>query len=84
MNGFGLIGSIVDWGELGSTVAAAFIAGVGITAAFAVAILGGAQFLERRREGELATATGAAILGIAGLAVCAAGIVFGLIVMLSD
>ena len=84
MSALSLIGSIVDWGELGKTVAAAVIAGIGITAAFAVAILGSAQFLERRRHDEVAAAAGAAILAIAGLAVCAAGIVFGLIVMLAD
>ena len=79
-----LIGSIVDWGDLGLTVAASVIAGVGITAAFAIAILGAAQFTERRRQGEAVAATGSAILAVAGLAVCTAGIVFGLIVMLSD
>jgi hypothetical protein len=80
----GLAGSIVEWGELGSTVAAAFIAAVGITAAFAFAILGAAQFGEHRRQGEWVPAAGSALLAFAGLAICAAGIVFGLIVMLSD
>jgi hypothetical protein len=79
-----LIGSIVEWGELGSTVVAAVIAGVGITAAFAVSIFGVAQFIERRRDDEIAAAAGAAALAVAGLAVCAAGIVFGLIAMLSN
>ena len=83
MTALSLIGSIVDWGELGLTVAAATIAALGITAAFSVAILGGAQFTERRRQGEAAAAIGAAVIGVLGLAVCAAGIVFGLIVMLS-
>jgi hypothetical protein len=78
-----LLASVVDWGELGSTVAASVIAGLGITAAFAVAILGGAQFMERRRQGETIEAAGAFVLAVAGLAVCAGGIVFGLIVMLS-
>jgi len=65
-------------------VAAATVAALGITAAFAFAILGAAQFIERRRQGEVVAAAGAAVLGVAGLAVCAAGIVFGLVVMLSD
>ena len=79
-----LLAQVVDWAELGLTVAASVIAGVGITAAFAVAILGAAQFGERRRQGETIEAAGAALLAIAGFAVCAAGIVFGLVVMLSD
>jgi hypothetical protein len=82
MSALVLSGSIVEWGDLGATVAASFIAAVGITAAFAIAILGAAQFSERRRQGDVVAAAGAAVLAAAGLAVCAAGIVFGLIVML--
>ncbi|HEX6115553.1 MAG TPA: hypothetical protein VFY99_00540 [Solirubrobacterales bacterium] len=83
MSALSLIGSIVDWGELGLTVAAATIAGVGITAAFSVAILGAAQFGEQRRQGEMVAAAGAALVAVVALTVCVAGIVFGLIVMLS-
>lgn len=79
-----LIGSIVEWGELGKSVAAGFLAGVGFTAAFAIAIFGATQFNERRRLGESVAATGAALIAATGLAICAAGIVFGLITMLSD
>jgi fatty acid desaturase len=79
-----LVAEVVNWGELGKTVAAAFIAGVGISSAFALGILGVAQFAERRRQGEAAAAAAAAILAAAGLAICAAGIVFGMIVMLGD
>ena len=84
MSGLELIAEIVNWEELGKTVAAAFIAGVGLTAAFAVAILGAAQFTERRRQGEAIAAAGAAVLAASGLAVCAAGIAFGMFVMLGD
>ena len=79
-----LLAEVVDWAELGSTVVASVVAGVGITAAFAVAILGAAQFGERRRQGETVEAAGAALLAIAGLVICTAGIVFGMVVMLSD
>jgi fatty acid desaturase len=79
-----LVAEIVNWGELGKTVVAAFIAGVGISSAFALGILGAAQFAERRRQGEVVAAAGAAVLAAAGLAICAAGIVFGMIVMLGD
>jgi hypothetical protein len=84
MSALGLSASIVDWGDLGATVAASFIAAIGITAAFAFAILGAAQFIERRRQGDTVAATGAAAMAICALAICAAGIVFGLIVMLGD
>lgn len=78
-----LLATVVEWSELGSTVGAAFIAAIGVTTAFAFAILGAAQFGERRRSGETAAAVGAAALAIGGLAVTTAAIVFGLIVMLS-
>jgi hypothetical protein len=84
MSALSFIATVVEWGELGKTVVASILAGVGITTAFAVAILGAAQFNERRRQGEDVAAAGAALLGVAGLVVCGAGIVFGLIVMLSD
>ena len=84
MSGIEIVAEVVNWEELGKTVAAAFIAAIGITTAFAIAILGAAQFAERRRDGEAVAAAGAAVLAFAGLAVCAAGIVFGMIVMLSD
>jgi len=79
-----LVATIVEWSELGKTVAASFLAGVGVTAAFAIAIFGAAQFSERRRSDEAVAAFGAALIAALGLAVCAGAIVFGLIVMLSD
>jgi len=79
-----LVGTVVEWAELGKTIAASFLAGVGVTAAFAVAILGAAQFSERRRSGETLAAGAAGALAVLALALCVTGIVFGLIVMLSD
>lgn len=84
MSALVLIGEVVNWDELGKTVAASLVAGVGISVAFAFAILGGAQFVERRRRDETLAAAGAAVMAVAGLTICTAGIVFGLIVMLSD
>ncbi|MGI8460314.1 MAG: hypothetical protein ACR2OC_01575 [Solirubrobacterales bacterium] len=77
-----LLATIVDWAELGKTVAASIIAGIGVTTAFAFAILGGAQFSERRRNGDSAAAVGAGVLGVTSLTVCIAAIIFGLVVML--
>jgi hypothetical protein len=71
MSALTVIGSIVDWGELGLTVAASTVAAIGITTAFAVAIYGAAQFSEQRRQGDTVAAAGAALLAFGGLAVCA-------------
>jgi hypothetical protein len=73
--------SAVDWDALLTTVWASFAAGVGVSAAFGFAILGGTRATELRREGH---AGGAALFGAIGalgaLAVVAA-IAFGLIVI---
>ncbi len=75
-----LIG-FIDTGALAKTVAAAFIAGVGITLIFSLALYGVARFAEMGREGR----TGEALLfgalaAVAGLAFVAT-IVIGIIVM---
>jgi multisubunit Na+/H+ antiporter MnhB subunit len=78
---FPLAEKIVDWATLGKVVAAAMVAGVCVTTAFALTILGATRFAEMRRNGRPVEATGFAVLAIAGAAVCIAGIVGGIIVM---
>ena len=78
-----MIATIVEGRELIETVVASIVAGVGITVAYSVAIWGAARFVNRDREER----TGAAAVGLAtagaALAVVAAGIVFGIVVMTS-
>ena len=76
-----IVATIVEGQELLETVVASIVAGVGITVAFSFAIRGVARFGELNRE-DRTLAAGAA-LGMAGLAlaVVAAGVVFGIVVM---
>ena len=75
--------SAVDWDALLQTVWASLVAGLGLTFAFSVSIFGAVRTAELRRD-ERPLAAGAALaLMIVGLAVCAAGIVFGIVVMTS-
>ena len=75
-----LIG-FIDTGALAKTVAAAFIAGVGITLIFSLALYGVARFAEMGREGRNGEALPSAPSpSVAGLAFVAA-IVIGIIVM---
>jgi hypothetical protein len=76
-----LIATVVEWGELGKTVAAAAVAGIGIAGIFSLAVFGAARWLELRREGRGNAAIGAAGLTIIALTAFAAAIVLGLIVM---
>jgi hypothetical protein len=72
---------VVDWATLGKVVAAALVAGIGVTAFFSVAILGTTRSVELRRNGRAVEAGVYAALGLFGGAVCVAAIVLGIIVM---
>jgi hypothetical protein len=76
-----LADKVVDWATLGKVIASSLVAGIGVTAAFAIAILGVTRSTEMRRSGRALEAGGFALLALAGSAVCVAGIVGGIIVM---
>ena len=76
-----MIATIVDTEALWQTVVAAFVAGVGTTIVFSLAILGAARLSEASREGHRLQATLFGALMAAGLLATAAAIVFGVIVM---
>ena len=76
-----LIATVVEWGELGKTVAAAAVAGIGVAGIFSLGVLGAARWIELQRQGRTVAAAGAAGLTIVALTAFAAAIAFGLIVM---
>ena len=76
-----MIATVVDTKALWETVVAAFVAGVGTTFVFSLAILGIARFAEFSREGRNLESALAAALAVLGLLATAAAIVFGVIVM---
>jgi hypothetical protein len=78
-----MLATVVEVEELLQTVAAAFIAGIGITFVFSLAVLGAARFTEASRDGRPLLATLFATLAVAGLVATAAGITVGVIVMTS-
>ena len=75
---------VIDWNALLDVLWASVLGGVGVTATFALAILGGTRAVYLRRDGHL-LAAGAygALLVIAGAAVVGA-VVFGIIVIAAD
>jgi predicted RND superfamily exporter protein len=73
--------TIVDWSDLLQTIGASIVAGIGITVAFSVVIWGTARFAELRREGRHAEAGLPLTVSGLALAVVAAGVVFGIVVM---
>jgi hypothetical protein len=78
-----MIATIVDTKALWETVAAAFVAGVGTTIVFSLAILGAARFGEANREGRALHAALFGVLTAFGLLATLAAIVVGVVVMTS-
>jgi hypothetical protein len=75
--------TIVHTADLVNTVIASFIAGVGITTVFSVAIWGGARFADLSRGGHPLAAGMAAVVGALALAATLATVAVGIVVMMS-
>lgn len=73
----------IDTTALWETVAAAFVAGVGTTFVFSLAILGAARFTEANRDGRTLHSALFGGLAVLGLLATAGAIVVGVIVMTS-
>jgi hypothetical protein len=77
------LASVVDGDALVQVVWASLVAGVGVTGAFGVALLGTTRAIDLSREGRPAEAAILGIVGLAAFAVVIAAIVFGIVVMTS-
>lgn len=64
-------------------VGVSLLAGIGVTAAFSLAILGATRFADLRRDGRLAGAALFGLLTAAALGACVAGVVYGIYVIQS-
>lgn len=76
-----MLATIVDTQALLKTVIAAFIAGVGVTLIFSLAILGASRFADRSRDGRPAAAIAFGALGVVALLGALAAVTVGIIVM---
>jgi hypothetical protein len=76
-----MLATVVDTDALLQTIAAAFVAGVGVTFVFSLAILGIARSAEATRAGRSAEAALFVALAVVGLVATGAAAVFGVIVM---
>jgi hypothetical protein len=80
----GVLATVVDTGMLLKTIAASLVAGVGVTLAFALAILGVVRFGDLRNEERPLAAGAFMILGLTALVTCGAAIVVGIVIMASE
>jgi len=76
-----MIATIVQWKELGQTVVASVVAGVGITFIFSIGIWGSGQFVELSRNDRPVAATAAGVVGALALLCVAAAVIVGIVVM---
>jgi hypothetical protein len=73
--------SVVDWDALLTVVWASVAAGVGVTAAYGLVILGTARAVELGRQGRAGEALLFGVVGVLALVAVFAGIVFGIVVL---
>jgi hypothetical protein len=76
-----VIAAVVDWGGLLEVIWVSLLAGIGVTVAFAFAILGATRAVEMRRDGSVVAAGGYYALMVAGLLVVTGAVVFALVLM---
>ncbi len=76
-----MLATIVDTQALLKTVVAAFVAGVGVTLIFSLAILGASRFVDRSRDGRPAAALAFGAVGLLALLAALAAVILGIVVM---
>jgi hypothetical protein len=76
-----VLASLVDTKALLQSVVASVVAGIGITAVFAIMIFGVTRSANLLRDDRPALATAAGVLAAVALVVCIGGIVLGIVVM---
>jgi hypothetical protein len=73
----------VDWDALLTVIWSALLAGIGVTAAYGLVILGTTRALDLGRQGRAGEAVVYGLIGALGGATVVAAIVFGIVVLSS-
>ena len=76
-----MLATIVDTDALLKTIVAAFIAGVGVTLIFSLAILGASRFADLSRDGRSAGAIAFGALAVVALLAALVAVAVGIFVM---
>jgi hypothetical protein len=79
-----MIASIVDTDALLQVIWVSLLAGVGVPSCYALAILGSTRAIELGRDGRVAEAAAFTVIGVVGLCVVIAAIVFGILTLVND
>ena len=78
-----MLATLVDTSALAKVVAASLIAGIGITVAFALVILGATRFTDMRQAARPIEAGAFAMVAAVALAACLAAVIVGIVAMTS-
>jgi hypothetical protein len=76
-----VIATVVDWDAILQVIWVSLAAGVGVTAAWAFAIVGGTRAVEHSRAGHVGGAVAYGAIGIVGLATVLGAVVFGIVIL---
>jgi hypothetical protein len=76
-----ILASVVDWGALGRVIAYSLVAGIGVPAVYALAVLGAGRSIDAQRDGRGALATAYAVVAFVGGAACLGAIAYGIYLM---
>jgi hypothetical protein len=76
-----VLGAIVNGHDLLEVIWVSFVAGIGVTAAWAAAIFGAARWADYNGSGRHGEALLFGVLALVAVAVFAAAVVFGVVVM---
>lgn len=76
-----MLAAVVDWEGIRDVVIVSFVAGVGVTAIYAVAVLGVTRVLDMTRDGRTLEAGAYGVLATVAFAVVIAACVFGIVVL---
>jgi hypothetical protein len=79
-----MIASIVDTDALLQVIWVSLLAGVGVPSCYALAILGSTRAIELGRDGRVPEAAAFVVIGVVGLCVVIASIVFGILTLVND
>lgn len=76
-----MLAAVVDWEGIRDVVIVSFGAGVGVTAVYAVAVLGVTRVLDMTRDGRSLEAGAYGLLAIVSFTAVIAACVFGIVVL---
>ncbi len=78
-----MIAGIVDFTDLVNVIWVSLVAGIGVTCAFGVAILGGTRAVDSSRAGRTVRAAAFGVLGSLAMLTVVGSIVFGIVILVN-